>query len=645
MRKVLSVFLSFTILLSLAACSNKENASNILGANPAPTIPTEPSLPEIPQKEMSQSELELALCETDLSALCAGFAAVKHQGQVENHDLKFFQQVCYYDYNADGIPDVLIGGYDIFNYTFSVTPQRTALYDVSRYGEGFNHYYSDNQGNLYRYSGYSDWGDYEKNGKLYFETSFADSYELYENGAWNVVYVYMGYTVKTMAEDGQSFVEVERCVDGYINDEKVTEKELDDHLESIGMTYVQTQAEEFTSNTYDLAYKDSLLRELDVYFRNQYPGYSGAHTVDLDNDGQNETVFFLPEIDDVWYQSLTGDDYSYTSVMPKDLSLNCFVVADTQRDNLVIDAYAISKRIDYYADIPLKMNNCFLMVGNQAVYTNNMAQQSDVPASLSTYLSTFGFEDCVMRKVDVTDLEEDEYLFLANKDGTWYMLLIVLKNGNPYPVYSTSLENAAIYLTEQDGKECLMVYEQSVYRLSNGINCTNYNYNLIRFDVDGNENRLVSNSVTYRDTDTDGTKVAAFFKELNTYIIKIIVVYDPYMLTGKQWIDPSNIQYGTAPEIFQETPEDAVMGIVQIQDPASWLNLREGPGTEYRQVLVDPTNPESYVRQAQGSPVTVLETIETGDPKNPVWVKVRIVYANQEFVGYSSKAYIRIIEE
>ena len=87
-----------------------------------------------------------------------------------------------------------------------------------------------------------------------------------------------------------------------------------------------------------------------------------------------------------------------------------------------------------------------------------------------------------------------------------------------------------------------------------------------------------------------------------------------------------------------------MLGFVQINDPKSWLNLREGPGTNYPCVYTEPGNKKSIVKQAQGSPVTILETIETGDAKNPVWVKVRITYAGQEIVGYSSKKYIRVAE-
>ena len=61
-------------------------------------------------------------------------------------------------------------------------------------------------------------------------------------------------------------------------------------------------------------------------------------------------------------------------------------------------------------------------------------------------------------------------------------------------------------------------------------------------------------------------------------------------------------------------------------------------------MLTNPEDPDSFVRQALGSPVTILETIETNDEENPVWVKIRILYQDTEIIGYSSKTYIRIPE-
>lgn len=266
-------------------------------------------------------------------------------------------------------------------------------------------------------------------------------------------------------------------------------------------------------------------------------------------------------------------------------------------------------------------------------------------ARLNTYIKVFGYSDCIIRTVDVSDIPGAEYLCLCQRDGVWYLLIFVFENGDPRPIYAMDLSSSAVYLVEQDGKQCLLTYSQY-----NSDNYTHYSYSLLRFGDTGASTLLANEYVGYYDTDADATAVAQFFEKLNVYLIKIIVIRDPYRLTGRMWLKQEETELGTVPaESASEQPEETqpdtqapVMGFVQINDPSSWLNLREGPGTEYPQVLVDPNNPNSFVKQALGAPVTVLETVTTEDSVNPVWLKVRISYGDREIIGYSSKNYIRI---
>jgi hypothetical protein len=249
--------------------------------------------------------------------------------------------------------------------------------------------------------------------------------------------------------------------------------------------------------------------------------------------------------------------------------------------------------------------------------------------------------------VDVTEYDGDEYMCICHKDGVWYVFVIVIMDGDPVVMYGNSLQNSAVYLTEYEGQECLLVYNQSVY-MQNGITYTNYNYSLERIKLDCQTQYLDFAYVNYSDEDENATAVSQFFQKLNVYLTRIIVICDPYKLTGSAWMAPTEAVYGTVPQEESQQPEEneePVMGFVQIEDPSSWLHLRVGPGIEYDKVLMDPSDPDSFVRQALGSPVTVLETIETNDPENPVWLKIRILYADREIIGYSSKTYIRLVTE
>ena len=58
--------------------------------------------------------------------------------------------------------------------------------------------------------------------------------------------------------------------------------------------------------------------------------------------------------------------------------------------------------------------------------------------------------------------------------------------------------------------------------------------------------------------------------------------------------------------------------------------------------MIDPNNKKSYVKQVHNSIVTVIEPYNTGDKKNPIWLKVRISYKGNVLEGYSSQQFIDV---
>jgi hypothetical protein len=202
-----------------------------------------------------------------------------------------------------------------------------------------------------------------------------------------------------------------------------------------------------------------------------------------------------------------------------------------------------------------------------------------------------------------------------------------------------------MFLTEYEGVQAILSYYQTVYE-QNGENVTQYSFQVSRIDESGNETVLDSAYISYSDSDLDATRIAQFFQKPGAYLLKVVVIYDHYQLTGSLWMNPENVEYGTTPEEPETVPgEMPQLGFVQIQDPSSWLHLRVGPGVEYDKVLMNPDDPDSFVRQALGSPLTVLETAQSSDPANPVWVRIRIIYQDRVIEGWSSKTYIRMITE
>ena len=614
---------------------------------------------EAVQTQMPEETLAQALTDIDMAVLCAAYAANYRVELLTNPGLFRHAQVVAADYNHDGFRDVLIGNTNHITYTLH--PERKATFV---FAQSSPTYYTDDTGTVYRYDGMGDGFDIEIDGKPAWVDYLYGAYQKWENDRWVTDYSYDGQ-ITYMAED-DGLREIENTVVAQINGKEGTKAELDAHLQQIGMKEFVTQPAAYTRYAYDRIYQDSLLESLDTYFSMHYNGYTRMLQQDIDADGEEEAVYILPDFEQTWYNNMEVND-TYTSIheadiwfrydFPEEYSHTGIVIADPNGDELEITAHCALQYFQAYEGMQIRMEGGNLWLDNTCIQLNGRfagIPAGDVPAELISYMSEYGYSGQFFRKVDVSDFDGDEYLCVCQKDGVWYVFIIVIMDGDPVVLYSTGLWDNGVYLTEYEGEQCLLTYYQAVYPMDDQM-VTQYSYNIERINLNGGTKSLDYAYVNYTDQDQDATKVAEFFEELNGYLIRIIVVRDPYKLTGSMWMPQEEVEQGTAP---QETPaptetpdtpeepeQEAVLGFVDIKNPASWLHLRVGPGTEYDKVLMDPADPDSYVRQAKGSPVTVLETIETEDPENPVWVKIRITYGDRELVGYSSKTYIRLLDE
>ena len=296
-------------------------------------------------------------------------------------------------------------------------------------------------------------------------------------------------------------------------------------------------------------------------------------------------------------------------------------------------------------NLPFGAKNEHVMAG-----TVNGVDSADVYSRFDDYYYENGYGDCALKSSQVCDYGEEEVVGLCRADGDWYGLVSVLAEGNPTSLFCEKMTDKAMYLVQRDGLWYILVYSQTMNSAADGGNTVTNQFQVFRFDANGEKVVLDEKKVTYNTTTADATATSNFFAACNQYLENAQIVVDPYRLQGKMW--PDSVDYGTIPnestlEDQQNTPaypQEETLGFVQINDPKTWLNLREGPGTNYPCVYMEPGNKKSIVKQAQGSPVTILETIETGDAKNPTWVKIRISYGGKEIVGYSSKKYIRVAE-
>ncbi len=647
--RLLALVCAAALLSGCGAGSGSKKSDSIPITVPATDPVTEPAAIQEP---MPQAQLQDALARTEYAMIAAAMSAY---GRIRCLDAYMPESHVYVgDIDGDNRPE-LTSTYA--SMTFELDDGRDFHYQFTQSDPSF---YID-EDNVFYHGSYMGDGWPEEMGDGYFHCwdYFYHSFSVWKNGEWTTVLRRSGETLQE-AWDNPGGIDfrygeyLEYNVSCEVDGEPATEEEYNSRRDKL--TQITTKPSDYTVNIYDAVYADSLLSALESRFRSDF-GASVLHQ-DIDGDGQTETLFALPELfapyeaindknqGEIWYDegilSRFGD---YTGIL----------IADIQGDRLILTAHAASSDVRLREGMTVEYRDNCLWLDSTAVYAPNSFETLEalndtdltgVYNGLVNFLNLGGYTQAVLKKVDISDASGSELLCLCQKDGTWSVLVIIFQNGIPHPVNNIRLDSSAAYVTEIDGKQALLTYSQNIYTNPNGNTHTSYYFSVYRYDQNGEYVHIAGESVGYSDEDKDATAVADFFQKLTQYMIKIVVIGDPFQLQGNQWLSPEEADHGTTPqEPEPEQAEESVMGFVQINDPSSWLNLREGPGTEYPCILMDPGNPDSFVRQALGSPVTVLETIETGDSENPVWLKIRITYANKVIEGYSSKTYIRLANE
>jgi hypothetical protein len=198
-----------------------------------------------------------------------------------------------------------------------------------------------------------------------------------------------------------------------------------------------------------------------------------------------------------------------------------------------------------------------------------------------------------------------------------------------------------VYLVSYQGTDYLLDYSQ---KLSDTYAQT-YSYSLFRFSD--------AYIMEIRDSDTlrveanqgGGSAGSSFFGRVNGYLSSSAVCHDPYSLMGYSVMQETGWENMGEPEgLYLRISNCSTnkIGVITLQDDDSFLNFRSGPSTQYDRVLINESDPESYVKQVQGSPVTVIMPYNTGNSQNPIWAQIRIHYQDKVLEGYSSQRYIRI---
>ena len=237
-------------------------------------------------------------------------------------------------------------------------------------------------------------------------------------------------------------------------------------------------------------------------------------------------------------------------------------------------------------------------------------------------------------------------VFVCEK-GDPMTILCAFINGRIITFYKQDLDLiGAVYLVKGDGQYlCLLGYYQDIVTISQE-SSNRYRYQVESFDSCYRSNVLSSETVilSYNETPTQEDK--DFFRKLNEYLKEAEICVDSYELTGYSKMQADDSDF---------TPEESKKylsisncstnknGTVKV-NADSWLNFRKGPSVSYDKILLNPGDPQSFVKQSVGSSVSVIDTVNTTDPDNPVWVKIQIKYSDKTLIGYSAAGYIQMTD-
>jgi len=642
MRKsaLLAILLCLAILFSAcgqAAVVKKHDAE-----------PIEPTAEELPQEEMTQEQLAAAIHETELQMVAAALDSEDNYRTISNSG-RIAQFAHLADLDADGQTELIYG-------------ENALKFDLQ---DGENVHVSSIYTNKDLSATYSQSGVtfiVDKDGTFYQKTALGEFFNETVDGK---TIEYSGSAYRYIPYGDIPAIKVIECVGScegqetgpykkvIIGEEELSWEDGQKRMAEMGLQEVTTTAADFTTVTYDAIYTDSLLQGLDAHFREEYTNYQGMFTGDIDGDGKDETLLLVENYMATWLDPYFANDINMEigawlveSLLRRDVNRSAFVLADPEDDTLQLKVYCHQGEL-LGASGSLTYEDHFLVCGNARCYVPTLNQDiHSYSSGITATLSGYGYRNSFMKLTDLADIGGNELLCIAQReaDSAWILFVYAIRDGIPQVIFMTDLGNNSSFLIDHNGKPALLIYSQQMQNY--GTYRTSYSYKLLRFDTNGAETELDSHSVSYTKDQQDGTEAAAFFAKLQPYLQKLTVLYDPFELTGQQWLTPEASDQGTPPANPEpETQEEeAQLGFVQVASEKSWLHLRTGPGINYDKVLTNPDDPDSFVRQALGSPVTILETIETDDPENPVWVKIRITYQGTEIIGYSSKTYIRMAE-
>ncbi len=398
---------------------------------------------------------------------------------------------------------------------------------------------------------------------------------------------------------------------------------------------------------------------------------------DIDGDGKDEYAFIIAGLGEIWARNLstTGTDGEVMQDFINSLDEfgTTLIYADADKSGIVFHTFFTEKTVSARYDengadnVRLSWNDGELLVkfiDGREIETENFFC-SDIKLSKGScnqdykafteiselyvkYLKNHFYKDVLVKYADICEAEGDELVCVCT-DSVDLVNAYAVYCGRIITLYKQNFRKiGAVYLVENDGRIMLLNYTQEISRdyryLKRKGTC--YRYWLTGFDENYFPYERNAQSLSLYDDETPTAADNEFFIKLNEYLDVATVCVDRYELTGYSVIP--NIQTD-----YSETENGKYLSISNCNlnkkgnvsvDENSWLNFRVGPDVTYDKILMDSADSESFVKQMNGSSVTVIDTENTGDTDNPIWVKIQIKYSDKTLQGYSSQRYIEIAD-
>lgn len=404
---------------------------------------------------------------------------------------------------------------------------------------------------------------------------------------------------------------------------------------------------------------------------------------DIDEDGKNEYAFIISNFGKHWADNLTttGTDGILMENFIEGLEEigTICIYADADKNGIVFHTFFTDKSVDVYTlenqyegdNIKLSWQDGELLIkiikGKEIITENffcsgvkfskeNYEADKDAFNTVSElytkYLKNHLYKEVLVKYVDICEAPGDELVCVCTDSDIERVNVYAIYCGRIITLYEQDYgQTGAVYLAEKDGKMMLLNYIQRVYGnqlfpagSGNRRTGNDYRYWFTGFDENYCAYECDMQYLLLYDDETPTAKDNEFFVKLNDYLDIATVCVDRYELMGYSVMPNIQTDYSqteTGKYLSISNCNLNKKGKVHVNED-SWLNFREGPAITYNKILTNSADSESFVKQMNGSSVTVIDTNNTGDAENPIWVKIQIKYSDQTLIGYSSQKYIEI---